>query len=778
MARRLEALRRGQRLLPWVGGAAALVMMAGVWIWSGVVARHSAAAAVNASLAVDIRAVENELARYADVLAAGDAALSAGEGDDSALAAVSGGFDLPHRYPGVQQMLVIDRSGSRAVVRAARPRSARTSSAGVDLAATTEAATAFDIATQARRPALSGPISTTDDRAVTMLAVRAVGDGRYVVLQLSPQRFLDGLYGRADVTGKIRLTDVSGRHTLLAESADGGWTAARTAELAAYGRRWQIAYSPAGAVTSAGENTYRASLLAAVGLVCAVLLATVVSQARSRRRAVIMAERLSESEERRNRLIDTSPIPILEVGPGSTVEYENAAAARILGHEPGAILGRPLNLIVQRGDSEPGPLSVNEDLDGEPMTIETGTGPRWVIAYCTDTFRGRGRLLLLSDETLRHDLQEQLAQAHRMEALGRLAARVAHDFNNLLTPITGYLDLVLTGGNELAEEDRDALTECQRSTERAAALVDQILAISRQQHTDRAAAIDVAAAVASMAGLLRQITGPDLRLQIALPTEEGRRAYAAIEPTALEQLLVNLVANARDATPAGGRITVTVAVGQRVLISVADTGAGMAPEVLARVFDPFFSTKRDHGGTGLGLATVHAIVDGAEGQISVGSTLGQGTTFTVALELHDAPPSTPPAEPATTALPAGSENQTVLLVEDDPQVRRLAQRILQRHGYHVLACGSAEEAEKCYAEQCSSISLLLTDVMLPGKSGPELARAITLLNPDLPTVFMSGYSDGELTNKGQVPAHTTLLAKPFPAADLTRTIAEALADAH
>jgi two-component system cell cycle sensor histidine kinase/response regulator CckA len=778
MARRLGALHRGQRVLPWIGGAAALAMMAGVWFWSGAVTRRGEAAAVEAALATDVRAVENELARYGDVLAAVDAALSAGETTDSALAAVSSDFDLPHRYPGVLGVVVVDRVGDVALVRAAQPHSARTYPAGTDLGAIPEAMTALDIATQARRPALSAPLLGHDGRAGTVLAIRATDPGHFVGLQLNPQRFLDGLYGRADVTGRLRISDVSGPVRLLAESVGGDWPAVQTAQVAAFGRRWRIAYAPTGAVTGAGERTHRVLLLTAVGLMCVVLLATVVGQARSRRRAVIMAERLSESEDRRNRLIDTSPIPILEVGPDGTVEYENTAAARLLGHEPDAILGRPLHLIVHREGGDPGPLSVTEDLDGEPMTVETGAGPRWVIAYCTDTFRGRGRLLLLSDETPRHELQEQLAQAHRMEALGRLAARVAHDFNNLLTPIGGYVDLVLNGGNELAEEDREALTECLRATGRAAALVDQILAISRQQHNDPGTVMDVAGTVASMTCLLRRIAGPDVRLEISLPPEEAERPYAAIEPTALEQILVNLVTNARDATPAGGRITVTVAVEQRVLISVSDTGTGMDTETLGHVFDPFFSTKRDHGGTGLGLASVHAIVDGAGGRISVDSAPGRGTTFTIALDLRDAPPSAPAVEPAAPAPPLGTDDQTVLLVEDDPQVRQLAQRILQRQGYRVLACGSAEEAEKRYAEQRSTISILLTDVMLPGMSGPELARHLAQLDPGLPTVFMSGYSDGELTDNGQVPADTTLLTKPFPAADLTRTIAEALADAR
>ncbi|AEV84290.1 multi-sensor hybrid histidine kinase [Actinoplanes sp. SE50] len=778
MARRLAALRRGQRALPWIGVTAALALMAGAWLWSGAVARHDETIATAAALATDVRAVENELARYADVLAAADAALSTGKGDDSALAAVSGGFDLPHRYPGALAILAIDRdAGGAAVVRTAQPQPARGYPIGTDLSTVPQAAATFGIATQARRPALSAPIPASGAMAGTVLAIRAAGADRYVGLHLDVQRFLDGLYGRAEISGNVRITDVSHTPTLLAVSVDDGRPSARTDEVAAYGRRWQIGYTPTGTVTVAGERTYRLVLQSAAALLCLVLLATVLGQARSRRRAVNLAERLSESEERRNRLIDTSPIPILEVDPQGTVEYENGAAARLLGHRPGAVLGSPLHLTVHRADGEPESLSVTEDLDGEPMTIETGAGPRWVIAYCTDTFRGRGRLLLLSDETPRHELQEQLAQVHRMEALGRLAARIAHDFNNLLTPIGGYLDLVLTGGNDLAAEDRDALTECRKATGRAAALVDQILAISRQQHDGTSTVTDVAAGVASMTGLLRRIIGPDRHLEVGLPPDDAGRPFAAIEPTALEQILVNLVTNARDATPAGGRITVTVDAGDTVRISVADTGAGMDDETLARVFDPFFSTKRDHGGTGLGLATVHAIVDGAGGHLAVESRPGQGTTFTIALHRHDAPPSDPAAEPAAATAPPAAENQTVLLVEDDPQVRQLAQRILQRHGYRVLACGTAEEAEKRYTEQRATISILLTDVMLPGMSGPELARTIAKVDPDLPTVFMSGYSDGELTDQGQVPAHTTLLAKPFPAADLTRTVAEALADA-
>ena len=253
-------------------------------------------------------------------------------------------------------------------------------------------------------------------------------------------------------------------------------------------------------------------------------------------------------------------------------------------------------------------------------------------------------------------------------------------------------------------------------------------------------------------------------------------AVAGIDRTAFEQVLINLVTNARDATPPDGRIDVGLAEeGDWVALSVADTGLGMDERTLRSLFDPFYTTKRESGGTGLGLATVRSIVEGAGGSVDVASEPGRGSTFTVRLPRSESLPEPEPEPGRRTARSAPTGGQRlVVVVEDEPQVRALIRLVLERKDYRVLSFACAEDAQNGCARLLDEVDLLLTDVVLPGASGPELARWATARAPHLPVIFMSGYAEGDLTEQGNVSAGTVLLRKPFQADDLIQHLADPL----
>jgi signal transduction histidine kinase/CheY-like chemotaxis protein len=376
---------------------------------------------------------------------------------------------------------------------------------------------------------------------------------------------------------------------------------------------------------------------------------------------------------------------------------------------------------------------------------------------------------------------EQLRQAQKMEAIGRLAGGVAHDFNNLLMAIRGYAELLVHSLKNDDERRNDA-EEILKASDRAAGLTRQLLAFGRRQViTQQAVALDQV--VDSMQNMLERLIGE----QITFETEvwPGLTPVLA-DRTQIEQILMNLIVNARDAMPSGGKISIelrnveldTIGVaahpglkpGNYVEMSISDTGIGMDAETAARIFEPFFTTKESGKGTGLGLATVYGIVQQNSGAIEVQSKVGHGTSFFIYLPV--ATDFGKPAAPRRSMMAGGSE--TVLLVEDDDRVRVLVSTMLRKHGYTVLLASQGDQALEIASRHHGRIHLLLTDIVMPGISGRVLSERLMVTRPDTRVLYMSGYSDDAILRHGVKSAGTHFVQKPFSAESLADKIRETL----
>ncbi|MDP3220468.1 MAG: PAS domain S-box protein [Deltaproteobacteria bacterium] len=386
-----------------------------------------------------------------------------------------------------------------------------------------------------------------------------------------------------------------------------------------------------------------------------------------------------------------------------------------------------------------------------------------------------------AEATLQHT-GEQLRHAQKMEAVGRLAGGIAHDFNNVLSVILGFSDLALS---DLSPGDalREDLEEIRSAGQRAADLTRQLLMFSRQQVIEPRV-LDLNDMLAGTEKMLRRVVGEDIELVVVPAPSLGR---VRVDPSSIEQVVMNLVVNARDAMPTGGRLVIATAnvvldeayagahhglrPGPYVRLTVTDTGAGMDEATQARIFEPFFTTKEKGKGTGLGLSTVFGIVQQGDGSIAVESEPGRGATFRVYLPRvdHDVDLRRLPIAPG---LRHGHE--TVLLVEDEDQVRAVARSILRRHGYEVIECSNAGEA-LIYCERHSGvIHLLLTDVVMPQMSGPELARRLTQARPGMRVLCMSGYTDDSVIRHGVLAAELAFIQKPLTPETLTQRVREVL----
>jgi hypothetical protein len=370
-------------------------------------------------------------------------------------------------------------------------------------------------------------------------------------------------------------------------------------------------------------------------------------------------------------------------------------------------------------------------------------------------------------------LREQLRQAQKMDAIGRLAGGVAHDFNNLLTVIQGNVELLLEAP-ELAPERRRELEEIQLASGRAAGMTQQLLVFGRASHA-RKVPMDLGAAVREMLQMLGRLVGEQVTIEAEIA---GSIPLIEADPSMIDQILVNLAVNARDAMPEGGVISVRVFPApfpaSGACLSVSDTGEGILPEHLQRIFDPFFTTKGPGRGTGLGLATVHGIVQQHDGVLSVESTPGNGATFLIQFPATLARISVS-GEVDLREAPRGHE--TLLLVEDDAGVRLLTRTILERQGYRVHAVGSGVEALELWSSVREEVALLVTDLMMPGGvSGHELVRRLRREKPDLRVVFTSGYdADPTATPMPLVPGKN-FLSKPYSKDSLTRLVRRRLDD--
>ena len=498
-------------------------------------------------------------------------------------------------------------------------------------------------------------------------------------------------------------------------------------------------------------------------------------------------------------MVEASPLPIVGVAPDGVVMTWNRAAETVFGWTAEEAVGQRLMCVppdkqaefdefrshVVQGNSFTARETVSVRKDGTRIDVSISTAALHdadgraigLVATYVD-ISGRKR----AEEALRHS-QEQLRQAQKMEAVGRLAGGVAHDFNNLLSAILSYSEMVLA---DLPNPHpcRDDVEQIRQAGMRAAELTHQLLAFSRRQLL-QPRTISLNTVVASVDRMLRRVIGEDIVLRTELAPDLG---YTRADAGQLEQVLMNLAVNARDAMPGGGTLTLTTAnavvretdtigspglpAGRYVTLSVCDTGVGMTREVQERIFEPFFTTKGPGHGTGLGLSTVYGIVVQSGGHVFATSETGAGSTFTIYLPAHaaDAEPAGAPAPPP--AVRGGAE--TVLLVEDEDLVRQLTREILRRNGYCVLEACDGVAALATLRDHTGPIDLLLTDVVMPRMSGRELVEQARPLRPEMRILYVSGYSEEAIARQGQLTEGIELLAKPFTPAALTAKIRQLL----
>jgi two-component system cell cycle sensor histidine kinase/response regulator CckA len=503
---------------------------------------------------------------------------------------------------------------------------------------------------------------------------------------------------------------------------------------------------------------------------------------------------LKSSEEKFRSIVETTRDWICASDSVGRCRYSNPAVASILGFSPTELVGRSLWELVHPEDRPrafevfgqchdtrkgwSGLVVRLQHRDGSWRCLESAGMPILDSSGTVVGFQGTGH-----DTTEQRMLEEQLRQSQKMEAVGRLAGGVAHDFNNLLGVILGYSELLMK--RQLDGPSGAKVEQIRKAAERAAGLTRQLLAFSRKQLLDLKV-IDLNTILTDTASMLRRLIGEDVELQLITSPEVAR---VRVDAGQIEQVLMNLAVNARDAMPTGGRLVLKAALanvdasqavelaglapGPHVTLTVSDTGSGMEPKVLAHAFEPFFTTKEKGRGTGLGLATVYGIVKQSGGCVTVESAPGAGTTFCIYLPRVPAV-AEPPAE---TREPSRTErgSETVLVVEDEAALRTLARQILEANGYSVLEAASGMEALVTAQGYSGPIHLLLTDVVMPGMSGPELAERLRSVRPELAVLFMSGYTDDALGHHGALTPGTLLIQKPFKEERLTRQLREALA---
>lgn len=399
------------------------------------------------------------------------------------------------------------------------------------------------------------------------------------------------------------------------------------------------------------------------------------------------------------------------------------------------------------------------------------------------TFYGVTAERVRTDTGKRASLEDQLRQSQKLEAIGRLAGGIAHDFNNILTAIMGYSALLQSSLNERDPKQQE-VEEIKKAVRRASSLIQQLLAFSRRQVL-QLRVLDLNAVVMNIQQLLQRLIGEDIEL-IILPTPALGRVKA--DPGQIEQVLMNLALNARDAMPQGGNLTIETAnvmideafarrhlishPGPYIMLSVTDTGSGMDEETQAHIFEPFFTTKEQGKGTGLGLATVYGIVKQSGGSIFVYSKPGKGATCKIYLPRVDEPLTEMESTKVFMDSPQGSE--TILLVEDEDSVRELVRKVLQRNGYTILEASHGDEALKICTRHKGEISLLVTDVVMPRMSGRELAEQLMVSRPKMKVLYLSGYTNDAVVRHGVLESMTAFLQKPFTPEALAQKVRDVL----
>ncbi|HJZ92102.1 MAG TPA: PAS domain-containing protein [Gemmataceae bacterium] len=503
-------------------------------------------------------------------------------------------------------------------------------------------------------------------------------------------------------------------------------------------------------------------------------------------------DRLRASEARFRLLADATADVISLHDPDGICLYTSPSQHALTGHHPEELVGRPAWERVHLDDAEGVRQAAAKNARGETAQFEFRARRRdglyvWVEATARPVL-GEGRKLLhvvccTRDISARKRLEQQFFQAQKMEAVGQLAGGVAHDFNNLLTVINGFADLLLATTPD--EEAREALQEIARAGARAADLTRQLLAFSRRAIMTTKV-VNLNDVLAHTTKMLRRLIGEDIELVTRPAPDLGA---VRIDPGQLEQVIVNLAVNARDAMSQGGRLTietrnvelaglhtdgsVELRPGQYVLLSVSDTGVGMAEGTKARIFEPFFTTKEVGKGTGLGLATVYGIVRQSDGHIAVETAPGRGSCFRVYLPMVDGVPAERLAGPGSPPrVPRGEE--VILVAEDDESVRRMTVTALRSAGYQVLEACDGVDAEELFGQTRGRIDLLITDIVMPRMRGGELAMRLRAGAPELKVLFVSGYSDDEFLRRGLRDHELVFLRKPFSPSELARKVRDLL----
>lgn len=502
------------------------------------------------------------------------------------------------------------------------------------------------------------------------------------------------------------------------------------------------------------------------------------------------------SEARYAAILDNSTDAIISVDERFRMVVFNKGAERIFGYSAEEAIGRPLDMLIPPDNRDRHQGWIRAFLESDESARAMSTRPEIqglrkdgevfpAEAVISKKEVGGGILMtaFLRDITDRRRLEEQYRQAQKMEAVGRFAGGIAHDFNNLLSGVLGYGELLKSN---LAEGDPrhrhvDEILSC---AERGGSLTRQLLLFSRHQ-VSKPKVVDINAAVRGIEEMLRRLIGEDISLVTRFSSNPES---VRIDVAQLEQTLMNLAVNARDAMPRGGALAIRTGrtrvdssrsrllgglePGLYVTLAVQDTGCGMDAKTISRVFDPFFTTKEKGKGTGLGLSMAYGIVQRFKGHIDVRSSPGKGAAFVIYLPLAEEPLKALPQVDKASQIERGSE--CVLLVEDDEALCRLSAEILERSGYEVLQAGNAGEAIMISEKRSHAIDLLLTDVVMPCMSGGELARRLLKVRPDLKVLYISGYSDDELVNNALIDRKAVLLQKPFSPGDLNAMVRRVL----
>ncbi len=484
---------------------------------------------------------------------------------------------------------------------------------------------------------------------------------------------------------------------------------------------------------------------------------------------------------------DHLPVSLLVIDPSATIIRSNDAARELLGAKavPGQSLASLLDGLGRELGDWVGDVCAGRTIGGSEVLHLKGEGVQRFVQVSLTRGQGDYATAVLSDASALKTLEAQFVQSQKMQAIGQLAGGIAHDFNNLLTAITGHCDLLMLR-HDKADPDYADLDQISQNANRAAALVRQLLAFSRKQ-TLKPQVMDLRDTLSDLTHLLNRLVGE--RIVLTFDHDPALRMIRA-DRRQFEQVIMNLVVNARDAMQNGGDITVTtdnvrfetgatfgratLPAGDYVRVQVRDQGRGIAPDDLAKIFEPFFTTKRTGEGTGLGLSTAYGIVKQTGGYIFCDSVVGEGSCFSMFFPAHDR--GAEEVAPAPVAAPRVRREveATVLLVEDEAPVRAFASRALKLQGFNVLEAACAEDALSLLTDQRLSVDVFVTDVVMPGMDGPAWVRTALRDRPDTRVIFMSGYAEDVFAEGHQPIAGSSFLAKPFSLSDLTALVSKQL----